>query len=327
MIHSQDAAMQAHVLRFDSVVEVFETARRINEGVPSPFRRPQSRVAGAEFSSWEGFRKALFSPWSGALEAYGRVTVAVAERADMADPLDITRKARWDELEGEVDVDRAMHGDPDCLRRVARVHRPKAQNVVLYCNVDTTANTSHESLFWKAAAMCAAVDLLENAGYCVEVWAYSRANSVYKNPEMHRSFICWRLKEAGNVFDPVAVVNGLSVWFLMNAVYGSMPAAGPCKGLGDSEQWLGSFINTIDSEFGGAVSVGFPNVYGFDGAVETVKAVIESVNRRQLPPPPPPLVTETTPGSDSPSTNNTGSSKPGKQKRFRPAPTKRSRSC
>lgn len=93
----------------------------------------------------------------------------------------VRRRAAWSEDGTEIHIDRAMRGEWDRAFRTS-VHTASGTPRVLSlgCNFGGNAGISHEQLFWCAAQMIVATDLLEAAGYAVELHAL-KCNTIPNN--------------------------------------------------------------------------------------------------------------------------------------------------
>lgn len=94
--------------------------------------------------------------------------------ADMAPPTAKTRKrmARWESEGDDLHVERALRGDWDSAWRTTRRQwSPGPATVTLYTPVGGGAYLTSENLFWRGAVALVVADLLESAGYSVEIVA------------------------------------------------------------------------------------------------------------------------------------------------------------
>lgn len=86
-------------------------------------------------------------------------------------PTSNRRKLRWQDDGVELSVDRAMNGQWDVAWRGTTRTGAGPRVISLGCNFGGAGSVSHEELFWCAAQMIVVTDVLENAGYAVELRA------------------------------------------------------------------------------------------------------------------------------------------------------------
>lgn len=135
-----------------------------------------SSLGGGWHSEWYGSingradaEKLMRDGWQdGAKQAAG----LAPKLANVVTPVkSVRRRASWGENGSELHLDRALAGDWDrAYRTMARTAGlPKV--VSLGCNFGGHGGISHNQLFWCAAQMIVATDVLEAAGYAVELHA------------------------------------------------------------------------------------------------------------------------------------------------------------
>lgn len=168
------------------------------------------RWRGRTFKSWKEVYECASTPWLEGMKMYEEAKEALS-RVPMEMPTSIKRKRRWNEGEGEVDVDRFIAGEALCFEDCFR-HRVEGSPVItIAVDMINSGCYSPESLFWNSAAAVAMVDLLEAAGYCVEVIGYSRFSGIY-HTQVKNFFSSVVLKEAGDPLDCSSLISGLSAF-------------------------------------------------------------------------------------------------------------------
>jgi hypothetical protein len=184
-------------------------------------------------SSWEPCNvERPFTTWENALEQLSTASPKNIEQlesvqseiqAAMSVPKSRLRRARWNEDDGELNVDRWFAGDA-AYRQPYRVHTRGPAVVSVVCNLDGSVNDGAGPIFWRGASAIAVADLLETAGYGVDLVLWCKGHSVYVFPKGEQLSIC-RLKEAGDPMNRDSLLTGLSAWFLRTAVFGSFTTA------------------------------------------------------------------------------------------------------
>jgi hypothetical protein len=209
-------------------------------------------------------------------------------KESMPTPKSIKRKPRWSDNDGEVDVDRAMHGEPEFYRRVTREKVTGPTHIALVTNLDSPGLVNSSGLFYRSTAAIAATDILENLGYSVEIWVWCRGEKVFPRPNDHQ-FVGVKVKESGDPIDKNALCDTLSAWFTSEAVFGSF-AACPTKpvALGIpieasmsattvKDSGIGPWIKYLDVDQG-VTAVPVPMAWGgLEAAVECAKKILENV--------------------------------------------------
>lgn len=296
-----DVNLGGHVGIFDGPLELAEAARDANKG-PNPFKRLERiQWPGIHINpgDWDGAAALLRKPWPEAVSMVRYVADQVRQSRELPLPKSVKRRPRWSDDDGDIDVDRAMKGESD-MYRSARRHRSTApMHIAFVTNLDATIgwwHTNSTGVFFRSAASIAMSDILEDAGYSVEIWIWSRGLNVFPEPDSEQ-FIACKVKAAGDVVDYDALCSSMSDWFCTQAIVGSI-ASNPHakvkdKGLG-VEASLGNFylengepdwysygidywVSYLDIETDCQV-IPIPMVCGSkDSAVECAKNVIDRI--------------------------------------------------
>ena len=203
---------------------------------------------GREFFSWAEVFAAVGGVWE---EGMRSVEKMLEKIRDVGTPEPVSRKRRQvlSEQTGEVDVDRAMAGEYDYMRTHRRESSKGSQNLSIVCNVGGLSNVTSQEMWWRAAAIIAVIDVLESAGFSVELWAWNRAEWTYPNKRDSDVMQAVRIKECGEMLDLNLVVNALSTWFFrtINLTSRHIPEGmEPDSGYGSSNHTLGEFRQYLD---------------------------------------------------------------------------------
>jgi hypothetical protein len=224
MIHFTDNELGGQAMIWDGPYGLIKAAQEINNG-PEPYlSKVNVNFPGRKGKSWNDLEGFFHSPW---VEALARVQyVQDAIRASgMPEPKSVKRKPYINETAGEVDIDRAMKGDPEYFRSFRRQSTKSPTSIALVTNLDSPASVNPSGLFFRSTACIAATDILEELGFSVEIWVWCRGDNVFKKPN-HRQFTAIRLKKQGEQCDKAALVETLSAWYTEYAIVGSIPACG-----------------------------------------------------------------------------------------------------
>lgn len=117
------------------------------------------------------------------------------------------RRPKFGEDGADIDVDRAIAGDWDkAFRYMTRVPGGRPRVLSLGCNFGGNGSVSHAELFWCAAQMIVTTDILENAGYAVELHAL-KCNDVIAGKQVFLDVLVKRPEQPMRA-DTVAAVFG-----------------------------------------------------------------------------------------------------------------------
>lgn len=246
---------------------------------PKPAKRPDCMIdpetdyfTGRKAKTWKDIESFLGRPWPTAVKA---VTDMVDEirKHPLPTPQDVRRRARWDENDGEVDVDRVRHGDPDFYRRMKRERVNGPTSVTLLCNLETCDFPDKDvGVFWRSVAAIAVTDVLEELGYAVEIWMWCRGRYVYKKPN-HNQFNCMKVKGAGEPLDLHATCDALSYWFTSKAIFGSFACVPGAESIGGGiTSGMDGWAKYLQTE--GSRVVHVPVVYRKEGALAAAVKVL-----------------------------------------------------
>ncbi len=280
--------------------------------VTKGYRGNTGEWEGRAFGSWDEISKAFLEPWKDGLEKVNNMLDAI-RNSGIEPPESVRRRNKWNEMSGEINIDRILMGEPEYMRQGVRRNSSAPRNVAILCNVGNLGGYTADQIFWRGAAAIAAIDLLEEAGYQCEVWCwnhalncfgYSSSYSPYsrkkkygsrgayseeskeKLNEMHPQggdsfFFCAKLKECGDPVDLDRLTNGLSAWFFRTVIFGMRDVVKDgAFGSGGSQHVIGKWLPKMDvSE--GMTKVNVPSVFTEKEAVEAAKQILEDVKNRK----------------------------------------------
>ena len=167
---------------------------------------------GRKFASFTAVGEALHTTWDEGLRALDRMSSQLRD-ANLAAPQSRRRCLRWDAANGdEVDFDR-LRGGQDFWRTTRRSSATGPASITLL--VDQTAACRREpmEILWRGAAAILLTDMLEQAGYRVELWAYNSTRSTYSSDRKTDAFVASQLKGTNDPLDRSTLINAVSGWF------------------------------------------------------------------------------------------------------------------
>lgn len=207
-----------HYIVWDSVLEhvqdIVELGDRI-QVVTMPLDGDWVDRQGID--SWETLAKMAVGYWDKGMDK----TIAMIDRLShlaLPEPVRISRRSGWSEDDGELDLDRYMVSQP-AFRTTFRRPMLGQQFVTILVDISGNGGASGDSLFWRGVAAVCLTNMLENAGYSVEVISYDGGIRSFLGGD--GSFFAVRLKEQGQPIDLAMLVNGTSPWYFRGAFFAS----------------------------------------------------------------------------------------------------------
>jgi hypothetical protein len=241
--------------------------------------RSRGHFWGRKFSGWDDVVQKVAEYWPEGLDLVQGMLHDLRDGVCQSKPKSRVRRARWSADDGDdVDVDRLRSGQ-DCWRLMAREQRDAPQNVAIVFSLATRWERSAESILWRGAVAIVLADLLEDAGYRVEVWAVNNMTLAYENGATAQQAVC--LKHSEVPVDIASLVNGVSGWFYRTVVFQSYYAVtastpNPCMGYpkGVTEE-----TEVVQDAVGDTMKVVIDEVWDRDAAVSKVREVIAGLNQ------------------------------------------------
>lgn len=227
------------------------------------------------FTSWLDVKHAINTPWEEGMRKYDRCLAAL-RNADLPQPKTVRRRRIRDFDNGHtIDLDRLMYsaGEPywDDNRR-EHGHGPMV--VTLLANLDGNCEVSANDVGWRGAGTVAICDVLEDAGYMVDLHLWCLGVNVFGSPHT-KQFTTMNLKAPGEAPDAVGLVNVLSGWFMRTALFGSFCVGPKVRALGGARNELGDWDEYMITD--GDLRLDVPIVTSEDKAVEAARGILQIV--------------------------------------------------
>lgn len=219
-----DSDINAQVMIFDGVSELIEKTVDAALSRHEPLREA-SFLGRSIPRGWEGVKEAFFSTPAREWEMFQKVHNAVKDEVVNVSTRSVRRKLHWSDADGEIDLDRALGGEPEFYGEHRRTRTMAPAPVTVLCNFNGNSWLSPKDIFMSGAAAVTLIDMVEDAGFPCEVWMYSNNREAYYGP-CSTHFACYRFKEAGDPLDPISMVNALSSWFWRSVGLRSMHLSG-----------------------------------------------------------------------------------------------------
>lgn len=285
---------------FDGPLDLAEKAREAAKRFPSTalVKYVSINWPGRRGNNWDDVNRFLHSPWPEATQLIKRVVDGVMSE-DLPQPKNIKRKPRWNEDDGDVDVDRLLTGEPEYMKQTKRGRSTGPFHVALVSNLD--AGKGHQcnssGVWFRSAACIALADILENLGYTVEIWTWTAGFDVYPDP-YHNQFLACRPKAAGDPVDIDSLCDTMSSWFTTTATFGAFNTApvqpesrgglieASFKSLDPKESGIKGWYKYLDIG-ADVIPIAVPMIKGWgladglDKASEVVKNILEHICKDQ----------------------------------------------
>lgn len=274
---------RGHAMLFHNITDIARAAKR---GAETKGKRAHIKIdgygswglsaLGRKITSWDQMVEMTAKTWKDGVKRVNEMLDEI-RNSHIEPPKSRKRRFRFEELEGEVDVDRGIKGEPELYRNPHRNFVNSPTNVCVLANLDAWAGDSAERVFWRGAAVIAAIDLLEEAGYSCECWMWCRGSGVYEYPNSNQFTAC-KMKECGQDLNKDTLINGLSSWFLRLGVFGSFDdcIAEACRSIGSARYEIGPWEKYLDIQEN-IHKVYMPAVFDKNAAIEAAKEVLEKV--------------------------------------------------
>ncbi len=181
------------------------------------FHNGGARWIGRKFDGWEDVKTKANGYWPEGLElVQGMLYEIEREGSKLPPPVDQKRRKKWSNDSGDdLDLDRLRSGQ-EYWQTMSKRPTNAPRRITLVANVSAACNVDHQKILWRGATAIVLADLLEKAGYRVDLWAVD-AGRIFLDCKPTISALM--LKDSGQVLDIATVVNGLSGWFFRTVFF------------------------------------------------------------------------------------------------------------
>lgn len=176
---------------------------------------------GRKFKDGDDCHQALNELWDKGMSMLDKCRSKL-EQIDMPTPESIVPRLAFNEYDGGfVDFDRLRAGQ-DFWMAPENCNSKSPRIITLACDMGGNCNATVEEIAWRGVAAVALTEILEKAGYRVELFAYNFGTNSSKEHVFQT--IC--LKRSGEPLDVGRVINGMSSWILRTWVFAHCNAVG-----------------------------------------------------------------------------------------------------
>jgi hypothetical protein len=189
---------------------------------------PKWRGLPKPVKTWEQLTELVQSVWVKGVNLYESFRPQI-ESVDLPQPVSMKRKRRFNNVSGEVDIDRAMKGEQDLFVEAKRssIHGPAAYRIVIPMSYSSSVDEA--DIIWATVSAAVMADVLEDSGRQCEIhMVFGGLGSYPSNPEgIRHSFEAVCCKETNDPLDIVSIMNATSAWFFRTVGF-SMQDSHPC---------------------------------------------------------------------------------------------------
>lgn len=277
---TRDTEMQGVAMVFNNMTEILESAQKQDAAGVVPTESSASWSEMRHLASWNAVARECNNPWSEGTERVLEVGEEIAKSLP-PQPVSIRRQRRWSEDSGDLDIDRILGNAEAPYRESYRATRPNLQNIAIMCDVSSAGFVTNERLFYRSAAVIAAVDILEESGYRCEVWAYDLGQQCYIGTKDHNSFIAFQAKGLGDSLDIDTMAKCLSPWFFRTCLFANYSLGGKVaigKGYSTTdnrERWFGRHCQ-VDSSL---ERIWMPSATSLRDSIAAVKTILTTIQQ------------------------------------------------
>jgi hypothetical protein len=202
-------------ITFDSVSDLLDTMRSLESKYPQIQRRMDWIVRNHPDFIGRGIRTStqgcdlVEQSWDEGLRIYDTIMNQLHDE-HIPPPKSLKRRGCWSEEDGsEINIDRLREGEP-YWRSTKREHRPGPISITILSGISTSCGVDWKDIIYRGAATICLTELLETAGYRVELWSVRYATEAYINGWNNLSCVC--LKYGSDPLDVGTLINATSGW-------------------------------------------------------------------------------------------------------------------
>ena len=180
---------------------------------------------GRTWSDWQGVERDCQTAWTDGADIVTQLRDSL-DLADLPRPVSRRRTLRWREDDGdELDRDR-LYAGASPWRATMRESRHGPQFVQVVTDVCTGCNVEHNDILWRGAAAVALTDILESAGYRVELVAAKYVTCAYDDTRRGLAAAV-TLKRPGDPLDIATLAAAVSGWAYRTVWFAAYPYCQP----------------------------------------------------------------------------------------------------
>lgn len=188
---------------------------------------------GETFRDWNHVQSQTESYWPKGMEVYSRMVDKLRD-IELPRPKSLKRELIWRDDDGfDLDLDRLQRDQP-YWRATRRQHRPGPMSFTMVTDITTSGSYNTMDVLWRGAASVVLTEILERAGYRVELWVAQHCINSYPSITGRCQCTAVRLKRGSDPLDQSSLINATSGWAYRTLFFGAYWIGGvhPTQGLG-----------------------------------------------------------------------------------------------
>lgn len=269
---------------FDSVDEMIEKAasegRHTGDVTRKDFIFGQLEVNDRiGFESLADVMTSVRTAWPEGLAILDRMLEDLRHAA-LPTPKSRKRKMRWSSESGdELDLDRLRAGQ-DYWRTTRREMQTGPSTMTVLVDVGANCNVAAEDILWRGAAAVALTQILEAAGYRVELWSVIRSRELF-NSDTTDGVVGCCLKRTEDPLDVSTLINAVSGWFFRTVGFLSLTLGNKSYDacLGQCQVPRKPDVDNLTADERRVMVYG---AFDYNSAVALIKQVLDSLSMNQL---------------------------------------------
>jgi hypothetical protein len=230
--------------------------------------------------SFSDYKEIVKCPWPEAVDSVKKLVQEIKDSGRLPEPASLKRKRRMKEEGDELDIDSALRGEKEFYIGTARTVVKGPRSVAIITNLDAGGGWT-AGVFNRSVSAIAVSDILEAAGYSVEIWAWCLGSRVYRHPTSAQ-FSCTCVKASGAPMDLDALCDSLSLWITYQIIFASFAVSpfGEPKCIGGMERVLGPWEKYMQvSE--NVIRLYQPKTYSMKETLDSAVDMLTKVERAQ----------------------------------------------
>lgn len=219
-----DSKLKAYIATWDSFADMAADCTPRGHLLPNDcLTRPH--FVGREWESWKAVERDCQTAWTDGADIVTQLRDSL-DLSDLPRPVSRRRVLRWREDDGdELDRDR-LYAGASPWRATMRESRHGPQFVQVVTDVCTGACVDHKDILWRGAAAVALTDILESAGYRVELVAAKYVTHAYDDNRRGLAAAV-TLKRPGDPLDIATLAAAVSGWAYRSVWFAAYPFCQP----------------------------------------------------------------------------------------------------
>lgn len=229
---------------------------------------------GRTLNGWNDVQQKIESYWPEGMKVYTDMTQKLRD-IDVPIPKSLKRELIWTDEDGfDLDLDRLQRDQP-FWRASRRHHRPGPMSYTMVTDITTSAMYDAMDVLWRGAASVVLTEILERAGYRVELWVMQHCVNSYPRAYGVGQCTAVRLKRGSDPLDVSSLINATSSWSYRSLFFGAYWIGGdiPEYGLGTIAK-IDSMVSAVTPDENVCI---IKDIYDQRSAINLIKSHIQKL--------------------------------------------------